>query len=482
MKLFDTSVQELKYKVLREVASAAFEDRLERGVLDIPALVVPGPKPTMRCCIYKERAIVGDRIKLAMGGDPKNENVVEVLSIACDECPVEGIQVSEACRGCIAHRCVNVCPRNAIVVENFRARVDKSKCIECGRCVAACPYNAITKTVRPCENACKVGAIHMDEGKKACIDNGKCTGCGACVYQCPFGAISDKSYILEAIRLLRGSDENRKYKVYAVVAPSISSQFVRVKVEQVVSGLKRLGFFSVVEAALGADMVAYQEAAELAEKGFLTTSCCPAFVRYVQTAFPELAKHISHNLSPMAEISAYIKRLDPEAKVVFIGPCIAKKAERQLERVRDVVDCVITFEELQALFDSRSIDLAALPEEHLNNASYYGRIFARSGGVSTAVGQALKEQGLTDFDYKPIACNGILECKMALLKAKKGVLDANLIEGMACESGCIGGAACLTHGPKDKSEVDNYGKQALEKTMTDAISVYDAAPKPKSAH
>ena len=154
----------------------------------------------------------------------------------------------------------------------------------------------------------------------------------------------------------------------------------------------------------------------------------------------------------------------------------------QLERVRDVVDCVITFEELQALFDSRSIDLAALPEEHLNNASYYGRIFARSGGVSTAVGQALKEQGLTDFDYKPIACNGILECKMALLKAKKGVLDANLIEGMACESGCIGGAACLTHGPKDKSEVDNYGKQALEKTMTDAISVYDAAPKPKSAH
>lgn len=472
MRIFDTSVQELKYMVLREVARAAFEDRLEKGILDIPQIVVPGPQPLMRCCIYKERAIVGDRIKLAMGGDEQNPNMVEVLPIACDECPVEGIHVTESCRGCIAHRCMNACPKNAITIIHQKAHIDQDKCIECGRCVAACPYHAIVKSSRPCENACKVDAIHMGEDKKAVIDNDKCIACGACVYQCPFGAISDKSFILDAIRILKDSQQNKAYKVYAVVAPSIYSQFVQQgKVEQVVTGLKQLGFFSVVEAALGADMVAYQEARELTEKQFLTSSCCPAFVTYVHKQFPQLAEHVSHNVSPVAQISQCIKQGDPDCKIVFIGPCIAKKAEQRLERVKPYVDCVITFEELQALFDSREIELGTLPETPLDNASYYGRIFARSGGLAAAVQQALKEQDLQDFDYRPVSCNGITECKVALLKAQRGLLKENFIEGMACESGCIGGPACLTHGPKDKTEVDNYGKLAMEKRMSDAISV-----------
>ena len=158
--------------------------------------------------------------------------------------------------------------------------------------------------------------------------------------------------------------------------------------------------YSVVEAALGADMVAYKEAAELAEKGFLTSSCCPAFVRYIETQFPKLVDKISHNLSPMATIGKYIKEMHPGCKIVFIGPCTAKKAEIQKDSVKDYIDNVITFEELQALFDSREIPLGELPEEVLDNASYYGRIFARSGGLTDAVAQALKEQGITEEQFK----------------------------------------------------------------------------------
>ena len=472
VRKFDTKVQYLKYKVLREVARHAWNDTLLENVMDIPKAIVPGKEPTMRCCVYKERAILGERVKIAMGGDPTNPNVIQVIDIACDECPAAGYSVTDSCRGCLAHRCEDVCPRGAISFDhNHVAHIDKTKCIECGKCAEVCPYSAITNRKRPCQVACKVKAIDINVDGAAAINDEKCTSCGACVYRCPFGAISDKSYILNVIDLIKRSENNTKYKVYAVVAPSISSQFSYAKLGQVIKGLKELGFHTVVEAALGADLVAMSEARELAEKGFLTSSCCPAFVSYIKSEFPDLAQHISHNLSPMVEISKYIKKTDPGAKAIFIGPCTAKKAEAQLEKAKPYVDAVLTFEELQALFDSKAMDITTLEEDVLDNASYYGRIFARSGGLSDAVVQALKEQGLEDFPLKAVACNGIEECRIALLKKRKGVLDANFIEGMACLGGCIGGAGCLTHGAKNKAEVDKYGKEALEKTISEAISV-----------
>ena len=471
MRKFDTKVQYLKYKVLREVARQAWNDTLFDNLLDIPKTLVPGNEPTMRCCVYKERAILAERVKIAMGGDKLNPNVIEVIDIACDECPVGGYEVTNACRGCLAHRCEDVCKKGAITFDNNHvAHIDKSKCVECGACAKVCPYTAIVSRKRPCQSACKIKAISMNEHKAAEINNDKCTACGACVYQCPFGAIMDKSYMVNVIDILKKSEENKKYKVYAVVAPSISSQFTYAKLGQVISGLKSLGFYTVVEAALGADMVAMSESKELAEEGFLTSSCCPAFVKYVKSAFPALAEHISHNLSPMAALAKYIKETSEGAKVVFIGPCTAKKAEAQLESVKPYVDSVMTFEELQALFDSKDIDITALDEDVLDNASYYGRIFARSGGLSDAVSQAMKEQGI-DFDLKPAVCDGIEACRVALLKKSKNVLDANFIEGMACVGGCIGGAGCLTHGEKNKSEVDKYGREAMEKTISDAVSV-----------
>ena len=471
MRKFDTKVQHLKYKVLREVARQAWNDTLLENILEIPKTIVPGKTPTMRCCVYKERAILSERVKIAMGGDKENPNVIQVIDIACDECPAAGYEVTDSCRGCLAHRCEDVCKRGAISFDrNHVAHIDKSKCIECGQCAKVCPYSAIVNRKRPCQKACKIKAISINEDNAAAIDDSKCTACGACVYQCPFGAIMDKSYILDAVEFIKKSDNNKNYKVYAMVAPSISSQFTYAKLGQVIKGLKELGFYTVVEAALGADMVAQAEAKELAEKGFLTSSCCPAFVAYLKSAFPDLAQYISHNLSPMATLAKYIKDTDKNAKVVFIGPCTAKKAEAQLAEVKPYVDAVLTFEELQALYDSKDIDITTLDEEVLDNASYFGRIFARSGGLSDAVAQGLKEQEL-DFDLKAIACDGIEACKMALLRKSKNALDANFIEGMACVGGCIGGAGCLTHGEKNRAEVDKYGREALEKTIADAVSV-----------
>lgn len=471
MKKFDTKVQDLKYKVLREVAREHWSGTLAQNAIDIPKKIVPGKIPTMRCCVYKERAILAERVKIAMGGDKDNPNVIEVIDIACDECPIGGYEVTNACRGCLAHRCEQACKFGAITFDkNHVAQIDKTKCRECGACSKVCPYNAIYNYNRPCETACKVKAIHMGEDKQACIDNSKCIACGACVNQCPFGAITDKSYILDVIDILKGSENNTKYRVYAIVAPSISSQFRYAKLGQVITGLKKLGFYTVIEAALGADMVAQAESKELAEKGFLTSSCCPAFVTFIEKSFPELKEYISHNLSPMATIAKYIKEHESPCKTIFIGPCTAKKAEIQREEAKPWVDAVMTFEELQALYDSKDVDITTLEEGVLDNASYFGRIFARCGGLSDAVQEGLKEQNI-DFDLKAQSCDGIEACKLALLMKSKGRLDANFIEGMACVGGCIGGAGCLTHGEKNKAEVDKYGREAYEKTIKDAISV-----------
>ena len=474
MRKFDTKVQHLKYKVLREVAREAWAGRLPQTAIDIPRIIVPGKVPTMRCCVYKERAILTERVKLAMSDCNEDGNVIQVIDIACDECPMGGFEVTDACRGCLAHRCEDVCRMGAITFdEHQKAHIDKNKCVECGACAKVCPYSAIHNFKRPCQTACKIKAISMDENKAAKIDDSKCISCGACVYQCPFGAITDKSFIVNVIELLKNSKNNTAYKMYAVVAPSISSQFSYAKLGQVVSGIKELGFDTVMEAALGADMVAKAESKELAEKGFLTSSCCPAFVDYVKKSFPELVPYISHNLSPMATIAKYIKDKFKGAKVVFIGPCTAKKAEVRREEVKDYVDVAMTFEELQALFDSKDIDITILPESSLDNASYFGRIFARCGGLADAVAEGLKEQGLTDFNLKPVSCDGIEACKVALIKKSKNLSDANFIEGMACVGGCVGGAGCLTHGEKNKIAVDRFGLKAKEKTILEAVSALD---------
>ena len=472
MKKFDTYVQKLKYKVLMEVIKKADNDDLISCFRDIARTIVPGPKPLGRCCVYKERAVIEERINLALGGDKDNPNSVEVIEVACDECPIEGIYVTPACRGCLVHRCVEVCPKGAISIVNQKSVVDKEKCIECGKCTDACPYSAIILQKRPCMNACKVDAISIDENKKAIIDNDKCISCGACVYQCPFGAISDKSMILETLDILKKSDNNKNYKVYAVIAPSIAGQFDNVKPEQIVTGLMKLGFHQVVEAALGADIALYNEAKEFEEKGVMTTSCCPSFVMYVEKYFPELRKYVSSSVSPMIYAGQVIKNSDPDAKVIFIGPCTSKKMEYRMEKTGGAIDSVISFEELQAFFDAREIEIENLEETVLDNASYYGRIFAKSGGITQGIVEVAKEHFGID-NIKPVAMNGIDECKVNLFKLKLGRSAENFFEGMACDGGCLNGALCIHHGPKNAKEVEKFGSQAKEKDVENSVNIYN---------
>lgn len=472
---FDTRVQYLKYQVLREIAREAWNDTLLENLHDIPKRILPKDHPTMRCCIYKERAILTERMQIAMGGDKTNPNIIEVIDIACDECPMSGYETTDLCRGCLAHRCEEACKKNAITFdEHMKAHIDKSKCVNCGACARVCPYSAITNRKRPCETACKVKAIHAGPEGAAEIDYEKCISCGACVYQCPFGAISDKSFILEVVDMIKKSENNTRYNVYAIVAPSIAGQFYYAKPGQILTALKALGFDTVVEAALGADMVAFAESKEVAETdSFVTSSCCPAFVRYVEKQFPKLKDHVSHNLSPMATLAKFIKEHEPNCKIVFIGPCTAKKMEIMREEVRPYVDTVITFEELQALFDSRDIEAGSCDDIPLTDASGFGRIFARSGGLTEAVAQGLKEHGVVDFEYKPVTCDGIEACRLALLKANKGVLNGNFIEGMACEGGCVGGAGCLTHAEKNTKAVNQHASTADKTTITESVRRMD---------
>ena len=309
----------------------------------------------------------------------------------------------------------------------------------------------------------------MNEDYAAAIDNEKCISCGACMYQCPFGAISEKSYILDIINMLKGSNKGKNYKVYAAIAPAVASQFNYARLGQVVSGLKALGFDEVVEVALGADITALKETEEFIERGMLTSSCCPAFVDYVAKSFPDLYEYVSDTLSPMGSLGVLIKEADPDARIVFIGPCTAKKMEIKKDTISPYIDSAMTFEELQALFDSREIDITTLEETELFDASYFGRIFAHSGGLTMALKQGLKELG-SDTEVKPVICDGIEECKIALLKLRKKLLDGNFIEGMACQGGCISGNGCLTHMAKSRMDVENYGKQSGDLTMQEAVA------------
>ncbi len=470
MRVFDTNVQLLKYNVLKEVIKRAYNNTLNEAYIDIAKTISPGPKAKLRCCIYKERAITQERIKMAMGGDKSNPNVVEVIDIACDECPVDGLFVTPACRGCIEHACQESCPKDAITIIDRKAVINKDKCIECGRCVKACPYNAIIAQRRPCVVSCKVKAISIDENKKAVIDNDKCIQCGACVYKCPFGAIADKSYVLDVIDILKGSENNTKYKVYAIVAPAIVSQCRYGRPAQIVTAIKKIGFHDVLEAAVGADIVLYKEAEEFKEKGLLTTSCCPSFVMYVEKFFPELKEHVSHTPSPMIEAARLIKREDPTAKCVFIGRCSSKKSEFKLEKTEGMIDCAMSFEELQAFVDAFDIDTTQCEDTPVDDASYYGRIFAKSGGVAKGITNLIEEMNIENL--QAISMNGIDECKVALSRLKVNKAPWNFYEGMACEGGCINGALCITHVHRDVVDVEKYANEATEKSIHKSVKRY----------
>ncbi|MBR6473009.1 MAG: monomeric [Firmicutes bacterium] len=464
-RVFENRVEVIRYQVLREMARHAWEGHdAFTAFNEIANVVAKKGQPPMSCCIYKDRAIIAERMRIGLGEFHGSKDTIQVVSIACDECPKSGHMVTDICRGCVAHNCREVCPRKAIVIDGRGyAHIDKERCIECGRCASACKYNAIINMRRPCERVCPTGAIGMDDEGAAVIDQDKCIVCGACVYDCPFGAINDISGIMKVVDAIKNKTEDKK--IFAVVAPAVAVQFPGTTVGQVFSAIEALGFDGVYEVAMGADETALTEAAELREKGFLTSSCCPAFVEYVNVEFPELNDHVSSTLSPMALTGRVIRERYPDSSIYFIGPCIAKKYECKTENVKPYINKSLTFLELMALLDSRGIDISSMPEMDVQDASPFGRGFAKTGGVTRAIKRAIEELGYDDFEFRPVICNGVAECRSALMRAKAGKLNGNFIEGMICEGGCIKGNGTLMNKKNSDLHIDDYCSSAVKQTL-----------------
>lgn len=440
----DASLVQLKHLVIQRVAELAWQDSLNEDTKDaLPYEIIPGPRASYRCCIYKEREIVRQRIRLACGQVPKGntaseDNIVQVIGAACEECPIASYVVTDNCRNCMGKACLNSCKFGAISIGQYRAGIDPDKCKECGKCATACPYSAIAHLERPCKKACPVDAITYDE-YGVCQINDKCVQCGACIHSCPFGAIGSKTYILDIIAALKSGK-----KVIAMCAPATEGQYgEKITMASIKTAVKKFGFYDMVEVGLGGDMTAAYEALEWAEaykEGHkMTTSCCPAFINMLRKHYPEqFEKNMSSTVSPMCAVSRYVKYMHPDAVTVFVGPCIAKKNEAQDETVKGNADFVLTYGELHALLRSKGVEFE--PEENTyQEASIWGKRFANVGGVAAAVVECMEERGEDTTQMKLLRCSGGAEIKKALTLLKAGRLEEDFIEGMACPGGCVGG-------------------------------------------
>ena len=472
-------ISKIRRKVLTEIAQMTFEGRLQTDVDNILHTVVTEEGPRYRCCVHKERAVLQDRVKSALSqpmsstmteaaiaaldGIIADTPTIQVLPVACDQCPLDRFIVTDACRNCLAHSCIASCPKKAISVVANRSFIDKTKCVECGLCKRSCPYGAIIEISRPCERACELGAIAADKARKAVIDYSKCVHCGACKTACPFGAISDRSMIVQVIQRIKAGQ-----RVYALLAPAFIGQFgVQIRPGQVMSSLKKIGFHDTLEVSVGADAVAVEEAREFVDRSqktseVMTTSCCPAFVGMVEKHLPTMKNNISSLVSPMVAAAMDVKKNDPAGIVVFVGPCIAKKSEA--ERYPGIVDYVLTFEELAAMIVGGGVNVTEMEAGVFASAgSKDGNIFARAGGVLQAV-QNVLSQLAPDVDVQAERCEGLGNCKNNLQEIESGKRNTRIFEGMACTGGCVGGPGVLTDYRVTTRLVDNFAGTSPEKS------------------
>ena len=465
---------------------------VDKRIEELPYKIIPGEVGNFRNDVFLERAIVSERLRLAMGlpyrgaGDPapvsdhieeadKPETyytppLINVIKFACNACAEKRVFVTDGCQGCLAHPCVEVCPKDAIHLErtNSKSKIDPDKCIKCGQCANVCSYHAIIIQERPCAAACGMDAIHSDQNGKADIDYEKCVSCGMCLVNCPFGAIADKSQIFQVIRAIQTGE-----RVYAAVAPAFVGQFgPRVTPGTLRAAMKELGFADVFEVAIGADLCAVQEAEdfvkEVPEKiPFMATSCCPAWSVMAKKLFPDYASCVSMALTPMTLTARLIKKQHEKAKVVFIGPCAAKKLEAMRHDIRSDVDFVLTFEEMDGIFDARHVDIENMEEdpEGVNDASTDGRNFAVAGGVAKSVVNVIKER-YPEREMKIANAEGLKDCRKLLTLAKAGKYNGYLLEGMACPGGCVAGAGTMQSIKKSQGAVNQYALKAGHTTSS----------------
>ena len=466
MRGIPSLITDIRKKVFTEVARMAYAGGDYSNAEELPYAIVPGDQPLHRESIFLERAIAGERVRLAMGLGIRpvqsrhlmtegmdaaavaeqyyEPPLVNIIPYACHACPTNQYKVSNYCQNCLAASCQKVCPKDAISFKNNRSYINLDKCIRCGKCAKACPYNAIVHLERPCAAACGMDAIGSDEHGRAVINQDKCVACGQCLVSCPFGAIVDKGQIFQVIQSILKGD-----KVIAIVAPAFIGQFGKHSTpEKFVTAMKQLGFARVVEVAVGADMCTIEEAKDFLEKvpsqqNYMATSCCPAWHSMIEKMFPSEMGKISMTLTPMVFTARLMKQQYPGCKVVFVGPCAAKKLEAIREDIRSDVDFVLTFEELQGMFEAKGIDFANIPDGVvLNEGTAAGRGFAVAGGVAGAVEKLIKETN-PDMEVKTARAEGLRDCRKLMLLAKAGKYNGYLLEGMACPGGCVAGAGTL---------------------------------------
>ncbi|MBD5147907.1 MAG: 4Fe-4S binding protein [Oscillibacter sp.] len=492
MRGVHSAVDDIRRGVFREVAKLAYEwEPGDRDKVDfIPYTLVPGDVAKYRHDVYLERAIIIARVRLALGmnidigghlsthideavTDQKyfETPLVNIINSACNACPTKQIRITDSCQGCISHPCMNVCPKDAIYLDKDKhCHIDQEKCIKCGKCFNQCPYRAISYIERPCAAACGVNAIESDDQGRAKINYDKCVSCGMCLVNCPFGAIADKSQIFQLITAMRRNDE-----VIACVASAFVGQFGKdVTPAKLKAAMKMLGFSDVVEVSIGADMCTVQEAHDFleevpAKQPFMGTSCCPAWSMMAKNMFPEFKDYISMALTPMVITARLVRKAVPDAKICFIGPCSAKKLEANRRTVRSDVDFVLTFEELQGMFDAKEIDFSKIepgPDDEMDAGSGMGRGFAVGGGVAAAVVEAIKH---IDPDREVLIeyGDGLRECRKMLMMAKAGKRDGYLLEGMGCPGGCVAGAGTIQPVKQSTASVAKFKAEAETESSTD---------------
>ncbi len=472
---------QIKKDILIRIVEAFFSEDFENTVNRIPVEMRPKHfEVPYRCCIHKERAIIRDRIisylGFAMEKDDEikslkdyavdslernypEEKPLTVLEDACKGCVPSQIYVTDLCKGCVARPCEHVCQFGAVSVKDGRSQIDGSKCVGCRKCMAACPYNAIVKLAVPCEDACPVGAIAKNEQGLAVINYENCISCGKCVESCPFGAVHEKSQIIDVLKYIK--DKNTK--VVAMFAPAIAGQF-HGNIKQFETAVLKAGFDDVYEVALGADVTTKTEAKEFEErmeKGepFMTTSCCAGYNELVKKHLCELKPFVSMTKTPLYYTAEIVRKKYPDAKLVFISPCVAKRKE-----VHDNpnIDYVMNSEELSAIFTGRKIEISECKERVIENTpSKQGRNYAISGGVASAVKHLLKNPE----EMKPYIINGLNKDAIKELKtfAKNGSCpDCNIIEVMCCPGGCIGGNATINTPSDAKKIIEKLSEESQD--------------------
>ncbi len=491
--MFDNygSLVKIRRNVFKEVATLAYEGGDYSRIEEIPykmlnAEAKKNGQAKYRESIFLERAIVAERLRLAIGLPVRNADehtplskgieeatktsryyeppLINIIDFACNACPEDSYFVTDVCVGCLANPCANVCPKNAISIVNGKSIINQELCIKCGRCKDVCPYKAIVHRERPCQKACGMDAIYSDEFGKAKIDYDKCVSCGMCLVNCPFGAIADKSQIFQVIQAIKDEED-----VYALVAPAFVGQFgPKVSLKTIDDAMSQLGFKGVYEVSIGADLCTIEEAHDFlnnvpSKLKFMGTSCCPSWSVMAKKEFPEYRENISMTLTPMVLSARLIKKKFPNAKIVFVGPCSAKKLEASRKSVRSDVDFVLTFEELMGMFEAKNVNFNTLKSKDLLNiTSADGRGFAVAGGVANAVVNAIKEIE-PEREIKVKAAQGLRECKQMLKDAINGKYDGYLLEGMACPFGCASGAGTITQPSKTKALVGLSQKEATLK-------------------